>query len=327
MVDSAYPLFPIAAFIGFAVALIPLSWHASAWNAGTCMYMFWVSTTCLAEFINAIVWKGNLLNPAPIWCDITAKLFVGAGVGLPAASLCINRRLFNITSGKTVFITRADRFRTMMEDLAVSAGIPFLVMVLHIVVQGHRFNILEDVGCASVTFNTLPAYFLVFMWPVLLGSISFIYAGLTLRRFIVHRAEVTGVITNHAFLNVNRYFRLMVFATIDMMAVVPISVFNIYIGTKGVDLAPWISWADTHFDFQRVEFIPAIVWKTDGAFFISVEMGRWVYPLSSIVFFGVFGFTAEARKSYRRITYWFARQVGWTRLADVVSTTRPSPLP
>jgi Pheromone A receptor len=45
------------------------------------------------------------------------------------------------------------------------------------VVQGHRFNILEDIGCYPVIYNTLPAYFLVFMWPPLLGCVSFIYSG------------------------------------------------------------------------------------------------------------------------------------------------------
>lgn len=46
------------------------------------------------------------------------------------------------------------------------------------IVQGHRFNILEDIGCVPEIYNTPPAYPLVFMWPVLLGCISFVYAGM-----------------------------------------------------------------------------------------------------------------------------------------------------
>ena len=42
--------------------------------------------------------------------------------------------------------------------------------------QGHRFNILEDIGCIPATFNTPPAYPLVFMWPPLIGCFSFVYA-------------------------------------------------------------------------------------------------------------------------------------------------------
>lgn len=41
---------------------------------------------------------------------------------------------------------------------------------------GHRFDILEDVGCNPSIYNTLPAYFLVFMWPTVLGCASFVFS-------------------------------------------------------------------------------------------------------------------------------------------------------
>lgn len=72
MADFTYPLFPIFAFLGFILSLIPLPWHLQAWNSGTCYYMIWTSLACLNQFINSIVWHGNALNPAPIWCDICA---------------------------------------------------------------------------------------------------------------------------------------------------------------------------------------------------------------------------------------------------------------
>ena len=85
----------------------------------------------------------------------------------------------------------------VINDLCISLGIPVLVMILRacqvffhhylhllitlspldFIVQLHRYDILEDIGCQPATYNTLPAYFLVFMWPILLGLISFIYSG------------------------------------------------------------------------------------------------------------------------------------------------------
>lgn len=44
-------------------------------------------------------------------------------------------------------------------------------------VQPHRFDILEDIGCYPVVYNTLLAYPLVFMWPIVLGLVSFCYSG------------------------------------------------------------------------------------------------------------------------------------------------------
>jgi hypothetical protein len=31
--------------------------------------MFWVSMSCLLQFVNSIVWHGNVLNPSPRYCD------------------------------------------------------------------------------------------------------------------------------------------------------------------------------------------------------------------------------------------------------------------
>jgi pheromone a factor receptor len=126
MKDANYPLFPIFAFVGFVLVLIPLPWHLQAWNAGTSSYILWVSVTCLFMFINSVAWSGTAVNFAPLWCDISklsvpassplayylcstaTKIFIGAGVGIPASSLCIVRRLYYITSIKCITITRKD---------------------------------------------------------------------------------------------------------------------------------------------------------------------------------------------------------------------------
>ncbi len=39
---------------------------------------------------------------------LATKFLIGAGVGIPAASLCIQRRLFKIATMQTVTITRQD---------------------------------------------------------------------------------------------------------------------------------------------------------------------------------------------------------------------------
>ena len=132
MNDPTYPLFPVFAFLGFIVALIPFPWHLQAWNAGTCVYMIWAGLASLIQFVNSIIWKGNTEDVAPVWCDIgkpftthhdiisfsfildrhvsssyeATKFVIGAGVGIPASSLCINRRLYRIASIQSVGITR-----------------------------------------------------------------------------------------------------------------------------------------------------------------------------------------------------------------------------
>jgi pheromone a factor receptor len=45
-------------------------------------------------------------------------------------------------------------------------------MALQYIVQGHRFDIFEDVGCRPFTFNTPLAYPLVIFVPLVIGLIS-----------------------------------------------------------------------------------------------------------------------------------------------------------
>ncbi len=49
--------------------------------------------------------------------------------------------------------------------------------MLDLIVNGHRYDILEDVGCFLVTYNTVPAYPLTFIWTNVLCFISVIYSG------------------------------------------------------------------------------------------------------------------------------------------------------
>jgi len=39
---------------------------------------------------------------------LATKLLLGAGIGIPAATLCISRRLYSIAAVQTVSVTRAD---------------------------------------------------------------------------------------------------------------------------------------------------------------------------------------------------------------------------
>ena len=39
-------------------------------NTGTCLFMAWAGISCLYQFINSIIWNGNIVDWSPVWCDI-----------------------------------------------------------------------------------------------------------------------------------------------------------------------------------------------------------------------------------------------------------------
>ncbi|KAG2131852.1 STE3-like pheromone receptor [Suillus cothurnatus] len=298
MFNSPDWVFSMFAFLGFLCCMIPLPWHLEAWNTGTCLYMIWTGLSCLIQFINSIVWRSNVINWAPVWCDISTKFMIGASVAIPACSLCINRRLYHIASLSSVAKTRAQKRRNTMTDLAIGVGIPVLEMILQYVVQGHRFNIFEEIGCYPAIFNTPLAYVLVFAWPMILGCISAYCCVRTIVELAQRRAQFMEFFSVNENLSSCRFFRLMGLAGIEMLCTIPLSAYTIYLNATAQPVLPWISWANVHFNFSRVEQIPSVVWRSSGPAVLSIELSRWFLVVCAFVFFAFFGFADEARKNY-----------------------------
>jgi Pheromone A receptor len=57
------------------------------------------------------------------------RIQVAQNVAIPAASLCINRRLYKIATLKSVTITASEKRRAVMVDLLIGIGIPILQMI------------------------------------------------------------------------------------------------------------------------------------------------------------------------------------------------------
>nr|AWT57999.1 Pheromone receptor [Lentinula edodes] len=301
--DPTFPLFPIFAFLAFVLSVIPLPWHFQAWNSGTCAFMIWVGCFCLVLFVNSLIWADNAINSVPVWCDISSQIIAGAGVGIPASTLCISRRLYRITSTQIVSYTRDDKRRAIYEDIAIAAGLPLLVLILHMIVQPHRFDIFEEYGCSPATYNTLPSYFLFYMWPILIGLVSLVYSSLTLRTFYMRRIQFSLILASNNSINPSRYLRLMLLALMDIMCTIPLGIYIIYVDLKGLPLVPWVSWDDTHFDFGRVVLVPAVIWRSNPENVVAIQLNRWVPVVCAFVFFALFGFAEEAMKNYKR-AFW-----------------------
>ncbi|GLB44322.1 putative pheromone receptor [Lyophyllum shimeji] len=330
-------------FIGFLLCCIPFPWHLEAWNTGTCLYMAWAGLGCLNVFINAVVWNGNAINWAPVWCDISARFIVGLSIGIPCASLCINRRLYHIASVRSVTTTKAEKRRAIMVDLAIGLGIPILVMILQYIPQGHRFNIFEDLGCVPSTYVTPVAIALVYVPPVIVGCVSAVYCVLSIRAFLKSRRQFKQLLSGSKNLSTGRYTRLMMLAGIDTALTVPLGIFAIYENTSVAGVSPWKGWADTHWGFSRVEQIPALIWRARPDLETSLELTRFFTILCAFIFFAFFGFADEARKNYRSAVTSVAKRVGVstgssgfglfsstgskTKGSDMTSTGRGATLP
>ncbi|KAH9068115.1 STE3-domain-containing protein [Lactarius deliciosus] len=251
----AYPnqIYSAFSFIGFLLCAIPLYWLLEAWNVGTCLYIVWAGLGCLNFFINSVIWNSSVANVAPVWCDISTRFIVGLQVGLPAALLVINRRLFKIVSSTAVVKTTAEKRRALFVDLAIGLGIPLIQMPLQLVVEGHRFDIFEEIGCFQNTYNVPLAFPLVHTWPVIISIISTIYCALTIRLFWRSSQRIKGTQGSNLNLNYARYMRLIALSSTQLLLTLPFSLFNLYINAHVIPVQRWISWEDTHFNYSHEE--------------------------------------------------------------------------
>ncbi|KAH9039138.1 STE3-domain-containing protein [Lactarius pseudohatsudake] len=281
----AYPnqIYSAFSFVGFLLCAIPLYGMLEAWNIGTCLYIAWAGLGCLNFFINSVIWNSSVANVAPVWCDISTRFIVGLQVGLPTALLVINRRLFKIVSSTSVFKAPAEKRRALFVDLAIGLGIPLIQMPLQLVVEGHRFDIFEDIGCFQNTYN-VP---LAFLWCTPGPSSSALFLPYTVPSQYVYFGKALNGSKKHKA------------RTTQLLFTLPFSLFNLYINAHVIPVQQWISWEDTHFNYSHVTQFPSGQWRADLLHSMGIEATRWTVIPCAFLFFAFFGFAEEARKHYR----------------------------
>ncbi|KAG8724882.1 a-factor receptor [Ceratobasidium sp. 395] len=301
------PVFPVFCFLGIVLSLLPLPKFWKTRNIGALLFIGWSVVGCTIFFVNSLVWAGNTRNPAPLWCDISTKFMIGLSVGITAASLCINRRLYYIITDPTRgSVSNSGTKHNLTIDLLLGIGLPALVMALHYIVQDHRFDILEDYGCWPVTYNTLLSVPLVLFWPVGISTTSLIYAGLTIYHFFNHRANFAKTLSaSSSGLTKATYFRLMALAATEIVFSLPWSLFLMISNLTSPLLNPWISWQDTHANWNQINVVPFGFLEGVPTVRLVIEITRWVTPAGAFYFFIYLGVPRDVWTDYQKL-FWKA---------------------
>ncbi|KAK7030197.1 pheromone receptor Rcb2 B44 [Favolaschia claudopus] len=288
---------PIAAFGAAFLVLVPLPWHWRARNVPTLSIIAWLFFSDIMLGTNSLLWAGNFHVKAKVWCDIATKLQIGATMALPACCLCLCIHLERIASVRQVRTTIEQKHRRMIFDLVMCWGVPFISMALHYVVQGHRFDIVQEFGCRPATYISLPAIFLLWVPQLAVVALTLGFAGAALYHFFRRRLTFARHLQDsNSALTPSRYFRLMAMAIAQMVWATFLTVINMWLSCRD-GLRPWISWENVHTDFGRIDrfprlFIPEEQW--DWAYFIF-----WSVPITSVMFFLFFAFGQDAVKEYK----------------------------
>jgi Pheromone A receptor len=211
--QSRYPELGPLGIIAAILVLIPLPRQIRARNVATIAMIFWFFEHCLIAGINAIVWAGNVNDPAPAWCeiseafcdifyrcaliqDIQSALYLrdGVGIALPAATLCICKHLEYVSSGRPIYLDKRQWRRTCFE-LFMCVVLPGLWMFLCksngftlclnlanpsrsvYCFQPIRYYIVEDFGCYPALWYSTASIIIICVPPLILAVVTLAYGS------------------------------------------------------------------------------------------------------------------------------------------------------
>ncbi|KAF8512953.1 STE-3-like pheromone receptor [Hysterangium stoloniferum] len=292
-----HPEFPVVSFLLLPFLLASLRSHIKARSVATVSLVVWLSLYNIIRGINSIVWANNTTIRLLVWCDITTKFGIGFTIAVPLAALCICRHLENVSSNRQAMITSDDKRRRMIFESVLCFALPLIFMALHYIVQGHRFDIVEDIGCLPNTYISVPSMVLIFFPPLVIAMISMCYAVAAFHHFLARRIEFAAILhKSNSSLSTSRYFRLMALAVFEIFWDTGNDIYVIWANWRA-GLHPWISWSDVHSKFSHVGRVPLFL--TPQSVIISNTYMWWILPISSIAFFIFFGFGEEALSDYR----------------------------
>jgi pheromone a factor receptor len=287
-------------FICTILCAIPFPWHYRTGNIPTMMNMIWIGQGNLFRGISAIIWNGSVERKALVYCDIALQLQIASVWGMSASALCITRHLESVSSPRYSSSGLNDPRNRKMFEIFMCIIAPFIFAAVHLIVQGHRFDLIEDVGCSPTTYWSWASIFLFFLPPVCLGIANSFYAVLALRWFIQRRAQFHDLLNASGY-TASRYIRLMGLALAELVGIITCNLVVLGLNAE-VPLRPWISWDNVHSDFKRVDQYPLSVMTQHNR---DVLWGVWaLYPISAVLFFAFFGFGQEAITEYKKTYQW-----------------------
>ncbi|KAB5590241.1 Pheromone B beta 1 receptor [Ceratobasidium theobromae] len=291
---------PIVSFICTILVLIPLPYHWRTRNVATLSIIAWLVICNVIRGVNAVIWGGSTVVKYKIWCDINTKLIVGAQIALASSVCCVCRYLSQVASPHHSIQEPSRKRRRMILELVMCVGLPMITMALHYVVQGHRFDILEDFGCAPTVYMSVAGLFIIYIPPLVISLAGLVYAGISLCWFIYRRAQLHAILqSSQPGLTTSRYLRFIILSAIQMFYATTLTLFVLLANITQGGLRPWVSWDFVHSDWQRINQIARVVAPQS---FWDIYIVTWyIVPFSSLLFFAFYGLGQEVKSEYIKL--------------------------
>lgn len=199
------PVFPAISAVATLLTLAPLLWHMRSRNWAMLCLILWIAVANFTQFINTALWWSSTSNFAPLWCDISTRLYLMSALGVPCATWCIAMRLERIASTRQVSRGGGFRKKEVCIDLGLCLLLPLIYAALAIVWQGHRFDIYEGMGCYTASYYSWPWLLLSPLPVIAVSLLSLVFSRkLTTEAVMISRDRLTSARSNDGIIGVLR---------------------------------------------------------------------------------------------------------------------------
>lgn len=108
-------------------------------------------------------------------------------------------------------------------------------------------------------------------------------------------------------LNRNHFYRMLALGCFDVFITLPSNTTSLIISVlNGESIEFYEGWTFIHSEWEPI-LIPKTVWSIDKWTTFLMYWDMWINPFFALIFFALFGFTAEAKECYRRLLHILCR--------------------
>ncbi|KAF8331991.1 uncharacterized protein EI90DRAFT_3123078 [Cantharellus anzutake] len=295
-------------YIAAVLVIIPSPSQWRAGNISVLSIIAWLFILNVYRGTNTIIWANNVRVVAPVYCDIGNLLWVAAMWGLPASAVCLTRYLASITSPTHAISGLREKRKRFWFEMTMCVFLPFVYAGLHYVVQGDRFDILEDFGCQPDTYFNWVAICLVYASSVALSFISSVYVGIAMYRLARYSVTCRRLLTDSpSGLTRGQYIRLMALGLAEVATDLGMNLYVLITDLKLGGIEHSVSWARVHYHYgvigkaTNASMTPQI--KTFNTVIFTIPIN------SGFAFFCIFGFGREAIADYKKFWAWIKTHI------------------
>lgn len=186
--------------------------------------------------------------------------------------------------------------------------------------QRNRYKIYEELGCLSALYPSTLGFILIYAIPICLPFISLIFYsrkpscqsavyhnlifGYSVVAWIVwafykHRREMEEHLATDSLINRSNYIRFLILGCVDILFTLPVTIINFLQEVLSEKTTFWPGFAVVHAQFSTIPTTTTEQWKSLGIWVnFIVRFNQWINPVWAVIFFGIFGFSKEARARY-----------------------------